>query len=780
MDNSKIYVAFRFQVEMPVPFEGDAKIDKSKRVLEHILKSLNVMNAKGVDVKGTWCIEKEITYNQVLPNHCEDLLNKINMRLSLGDELEFTSSGNVMMTVLNNKECKSFLKSSVKKEDKSPNDPFNTIAPIMRPSNNLMSPSLIPFFKSVGISAISLYYSNSSYTSFTNLISHLSPEKRYNPIDYFNSSTDEKITLLPSVNAVDILSNFGIKNYVKKMRKMQKSLEKQTDMLLIVDVPFDDEFWYGFFASKKQDDKSKTKMSYSGLYKMLSQLEEIEFVKFTTPYEYLKTHSTKGEVKSSFDIADGSFEGYCSLAEKWENTHLFKDVEKARYNAYVAEALAKTKNIDVEKECDENIKLRLKALNSSFYGKSCPKLDLNCLEAGENAVEKALTASCELLDKVRENRRENKLRLYVDNPYQYLNEGANGVIFVENDSDSARKYVLNGKVLRSFTYPYKNVDGILLGNARGMIEMDIMTCDAPNVIKSENKRIENQQLKLILMPSGAVKLIYKNDEFIKRAFKPVIVYNGKQIVGNVIDTQVYNLGDTQVLKVIGEIKIKKQTAFYEYSFAIMSGVPAVYFDGLISYPNTQERKNTIFSKGELINFDEKFEEVLPFEISLSMKATDEKPFKIIRQNFFGEQFSTSIADLTVGKNRHIDSLNNHITAGYVAVSNGERGIMLTECVDKDFNFAFCPMRVGHSLGDYNLKLNPFGTYHGKQRKNNLTKSYFSNSIARKFYNHFNSYAPSYNGKTTEVSMMIAPFYGEAPSEELIRMGQLSAYPPKQI
>ncbi|MEG1805606.1 MAG: hypothetical protein RR327_04335 [Clostridia bacterium] len=783
MDNPKIYVAFRFQVEMSRSDETDASaIEKDLRTFNHCIRALNVVNAKGVDVKGTWSIEKDLSYDKIMPKYCVEMLEKINERLNNGDELEFTSPSNVMLTALDNKECQYVLKKCVKKNVDDIDYAFNKTAPIFRPCNEMLSPSLIPFFKSVGMSAVSMYYSNSACSSFTNLIEPLPIDQRYNPILYKNPTTEESITLLPSVNAVDLMSNFGIKRTLRKMRKSQMALEKPTDLLLLIDAPFQDEFWYGYFSIRRENEKSN-KMTYGGLYRMISLLEKIDYVSFTTPYEYLKTHQTIGEMKIPHDLANGSFEGYSSFAEKWENTLLFKDVESARYNAYVAVGLAKQNNIDIEKESVEALEKRIDALNAAYYGKNAPKVNSNRLSEGVEKASLALKSSIELLNKANiknEKEQSNKLKLYVDNPYLYLSDGASGVVFVNSEKNVEHKYALNGKILRSFKLPNQKTDGIILNKARGTIELEKMPCDQIDVVKSDLKRIENEQIKLVLLPSGAIKLIYKNEEFIKRAFKPTIKYKGKIVSGEIVETENYNLGDVQVLKVIGEIKIKKIRSFYEYSFTIVNGVPAVYFDGVISYPKTEEKKNMVAGKASSDPFDANYEEIMPFEISLSMKATDKKPYKIVKQNFFGEQSIVSLNNGKVSKNRHLDSFNSLVTAGYVAVSNGEKGILLTESVEKDFNFAFCPMRLSYALGDYSLKLNPFGTYFGKQRKNSLTRSGLSNILSKKLCKTFYSQGASYNGKTTEVSMMIAPYFGEMPSEELIKTAMLSAYPPKQI
>lgn len=769
--DGKIHVSFRFHVNMYHSYRGESLdengIGKDIRIIKNIVEVLNFYNDKGIEVKGTWDVENYYTLERIMPKYCPELLEDVKKRKQRGDEIEAMSYNNGILTSLDTEEAKLVLSEMITNEKGSGlMDVFGDFAPIIRPQECMMSSSLIPLLKNVGIQAVSLYYSSVPFNAFSNFIKPLSTNERYNPLTLKSSISADTITLLPSVNNGDILFGGGIKRYVKVMRKKQRA-ENLGDLMLIVDMDADDEFWYGYMAKKTPEDG----ISKGGLYKMIKALSKLPYVEFSTPYEYMKSHETVGEVTLPLDTADGSHDGYSSWAEKWENTSVWKKIEKSRFLCFRAHEIAKSRGKADPPEIAEARRKRVLALSTTHFGLASPIVNKERIEEAERLAGEALALSEKLL--------EGESDVYADNPYVYMGDGASSLVFVERDNPHGRKYMLNGKLLQSFKVPYKNEDGVILQNVSGKIDLKPVPYDDFEAVTTNAKSIENKLVRVSLTPGGGIRLYYKDDLFIKRALKPQIRYGNKLYRGEMTGYSTYDIGGVKMMKVVGDVKLPHaQKGKFKYTVTITSDLPSVYFDGFVDIPET-EHKGYDKKKAKRLNktYDNRFKEVMPFEIYPAFTASDKHPFLVTKHNFFGDQSRFAIDFGVTTHNRRIDSFNNAITCGYTALSNGEKGIMIAQNVFKDNNFAFCPMRISYLIGEYSASLNPLGTYHGKQLKNVLSKSELSTYLATKAATQFDSYAPSYNGKRVEASFMITPFYGEGPTDEMVRNAFLFAYPP---
>jgi len=122
-----------------------------------------------------------------------------------------------------------------------------------------------------------------------------------------------------------------------------------------------------------------------------------------------------------------------------------------------------------------------------------------------------------------------------------------------------------------------------------------------------------------------------------------------------------------------------------------------------------------------------------------------------------------------------------VTAGWVAVSNGKRGLLLGENAHSLASMAFCPMRLRERDGVQAISLNPFGSYYGKQ----LDYSHLGgNGNGRVFMQAFSGAlqpnGPSFNGETLRFSLLLAPYTGDEPPQELQNDAAAHFYPPGVI
>lgn len=769
--DGKIFVCFRFHVNMYHSYRGDSLdengIGKDIRIIKNTIEVLNAANDGGIKVNGTWDVENYYTLQKIMPSRCPELLLALKDRKARGDEIEAMSYNNGILTALDAEEASLVLNDMIKNADGSGlMDVFGDFAPIIRPQECMMNSSLIPLLKSVGIQAVSLYYSSVPFNAFSNYVRPLSTNERYNPLTLKSSVSADTITLLPCVNSGDIVFSGGIASYVKTMRKKQKA-ENLGDLMLIVDMDADDEFWYGYFSKKSGEEP----YSKGGLYRMIKSLSKIPYVEFTTPYEYMKKHETVGEVTIALDTADGSHDGYSSWAEKWENTKLWKKIERSRFLCFRAHEIAKEKGREDPPEIAKARRLRVLALSTTHFGLASPVVNKERLLSAESLADEAL--------KISESLVANEKDVYADNPYVYVGDGASSLVFVERDNPHGRKYMLGNKLLQSFKVPFKEEDGVILQNVSGKLDIKLVPYDDFEFVATSAKSIENKLVRVTLMPGGGIRVFYKNELFVKRAFRPSIKYGGKLYRGEMTGYTAYDIGGVKILKVVGDVKLPGlNRGKFKYTVTIVADMPSVYFDGFVEFPETKD-KGFDKKKAEKLGrtYDKRYKEVMPFEIVPAFTASDKQPFIVTKHNFFGDQSKFDIDFGEKTHNRRMDSFNNAITCGYIALSNGEKGVMLSQNVYKDNNFAFCPMRINYLIGEYNALMNPLGTYHGKQLRNVLSKTDFPTYFTTKFATQFDSYAPSYNGKTVEARFMLTPFFGESPTEEMVRNGFLFAYPP---
>jgi hypothetical protein len=130
------------------------------------------------------------------------------------------------------------------------------------------------------------------------------------------------------------------------------------------------------------------------------------------------------------------------------------------------------------------------------------------------------------------------------------------------------------------------------------------------------------------------------------------------------------------------------------------------------------------------------------------------------------------------KNREFDSLNNQQTPGWVAFSRGDRGILIATNTAVRSSMAFAPVRLRNENGQQVLSINPFGSYHGKQLNyKHLGGEKLGTVLANAGAPVVLPNAPTFNGENLEMELMIAPYEGDAPSEELIQAARRFAYPP---
>ena len=105
-------------------------------------------------------------------------------------------------------------------------------------------------------------------------------------------------------------------------------------------------------------------------------------------------------------------------------------------------------------------------------------------------------------------------------------------------------------------------------------------------------------------------------------------------------------------------------------------------------------------------------------------------------------------------------------------------MLVAQSADAASGMAFCPLRTRRQGDGLRVRLNPFGTYWGRQYRYGIADTGLGNLMATTFSasDHIRSYAPSYNGRIHEFTVMIAPYGGDLPPEGVRFDAEAFAYP----
>ena len=240
------------------------------------------------------------------------------------------------------------------------------------------------------------------------------------------------------------------------------------------------------------------------------------------------------------------------------------------------------------------------------------------------------------------------------------------------------------------------------------------------------------------------------------------------------------LGVVGVKRMQGHITLKGGYALrFEREIMLAAGLPYVYVTTRVVYPRTPDRG---YDRGKARRlqqaWDNDWQEIRPCEIGPALAGRSGNPLRVWKHNYCDHLSSFTLDYGRFSKNDELDSVNNHITHGWVAVSDGQRGLLVAQTADVASGMAFCPLRTRRQGEALRVRFNPFGTYWGKQYRYATADTGLGNLLATTFSasDHIKPYAPSYNGRVQEFSLLIAPYAGDIPPETVRFDAEAFAYP----
>ncbi|MBN1881540.1 MAG: hypothetical protein JW885_05140 [Deltaproteobacteria bacterium] len=821
---SKVYVALGYHMNLyhsyRIDTNDEAGFGKDIRIIRHIIDVMDAHNKAGSNVSGVWDIENLFTLEETLPEYAPDIIEDIKRRVEEGrDEIILMSYNNGLPSAMTEKE---FL-DSVNRAITNPSgsgvrDIFGMYSPIVRPQEMMSSPGEFQRYRDLGVNTICLYYSAIPFDALRVFLDPLTSEEAHNPLLYKNDDTGEEIIVIPTYNHGDMAENVSITKWARDLHRLQLRGKIRGDVLIFINLDADDEYWYGYDFPPYLSWLPNT----GGIEQIIEEVDALEYAEFTTLQEYLDTHEPVGEISFGQDTADGNFSGLSSWSEKHNShTHYTAVVKDRRYHEGVEAVydLLGQGNIPPQTKTllSHSYELRLRLLSTTNFGLAAPLLAKNRENVAENIIEDMLSLSGEAWESAKALLVDRLTSAPVPEPSVEGLTFVDGFMLLSDEHNpAARRYMLlrfdisglnltpeafyivdeggnveptrlldttensngtAGEAVVMVTGLSMNTPYFLFVGPKGLIPVEKPSTTAGKTV------LKNDSITIEISKDGIIEAVFLDD--IKRldrySLTPRLSYLKEDrelsLRPGRLTATVENDGTDGVARVnlsgdfnLPEVK-GSESGYINYTLTVIDGLPYVFLEGEIFYPETP-REDLMGGPNTpmlLRKLDSGWYETAPAELFLTSTATEASPFKIIKRNLLGVDAGYELDYFKhSNKNLNLANVNNHITGSYVAAAGDNGGVAVAMDTSILADFAFCPMKMTYDedLKTFTLSMNPFGAYFGDQYYYPTWGDQAGFEVALLSGQQYKSPAPTYNGKRSSFSLMVAFFDGDVLPEDV--------------
>ncbi|MCB0342105.1 MAG: hypothetical protein H6626_08190 [Pseudobdellovibrionaceae bacterium] len=789
--SQKVHVALGFHINLYHSFRGDTADEdgfgKDLRIIRHTLDVLDQLNNEGIPVRATWDMDNQFSLEEILPQHAPDIIDRIKARVEAGkDEVIVMSYNNGLAAAMTADELESSIKMALSNDKKSGlKDVFKTVRPIVRPQEMMTSTGQFSAYKKLGMQAISLYYSAITFDSFRLFTRPLTLQEAHNPLRLTEGSNKNALTLIPTYNVGDLIENVSLAHWTKKLHQQQIAGALGTDALVFVNFDADDEYWYGY----KLPFYLKWLPNTGGLEQLVRSVAKRPYVQFTTPYEYLKSHSAQSSLEIHQDLADGSFNGFNSWAEKSYTTNIWTDILRSRKIAATAKNSASgPPSPPLQSLLDESEKFRTRLLSTTHFGMSTPFLAkpreivvmdlLEKLAENDKLILQFLYPSRKKkMGKVQQQALPPPGITYLDTVY--LDTKQNGRFLslpLAEGNEQYESYVLKTPKGRQY-------EVAALPEPDKKIKLLIKNDLPPGAYFLYGNRRESTVPKGVVASAGLLKNKYVTVNFDESGQLPQVDYRNKSVLssGSLLPKMRYNdqwvrAQNVEVLGLkdgshsvasinikgqitLGENSLEKSMGQFDYILSVYENEPHLFVSGSITWPTTHKHDLIKPHSPTLARWvDLKWQEVLPLPLLWSAKTDISKPFSVFKNNYMNHQGEYQLDyHQHHPDNLNLANVNNHITNGYAGVGLSNQNIYVAHAEDVSANFAFMPLqqRSSSDAPPLSITLGPFGTLYGPQYKQPTWEKGYGYEAAFVTGQQYASSAPTFNGYHQKFSIMLA-------------------------
>lgn len=733
----KIYFCPRFHVNFYHSYRGDTPDErgfgKDIRIIRSILDNLDALTVEGIKIKCAWDFDNAFTLGRILPENAPDIVERIKARVSAHlDEIEIMSWNNGLLSAHTAEEFGLALSWAISAPDGSGVlQQFGSFAPIARPQECMFTSEHIDLYRSLGIEAISLYYSAIPFNGFGSFVPRMPAWKRFNPLTLRNPRTGATMRLMPAINQGDIAEYFlSARRMLVSIRREQLAETDRRDMLIVLDMDADDSFWFGMAPGLLR----ALVPSFGGLFSLMKSIARLPFVAFTRPWEYMSTHPDVGELSIGQDIADGTFDGYASWAEKYENYEIWTTIARAREvweegknlalhgasepttgdaagGACCASDWMTTLPSEVRDLAMSAIAERLRSLSTTHFGMAAPVMNVSRLEKARESANSALDLA----------------RKFRDAVTQHFGQSAD------------------------------------VAHAEGIPGGTTGSANAP--------RVSNSPLELDIDAAGSAS--FTNGAHRVTVSTPWVEYGGRirKSSGIIVSSEDASGFSLPTRRCRGYIRLSasgQPRVEWEREFSWASSHFA-RISCSVQYPSTEHRG---YDRAKSIRlertWDARWRQAAPLEIRAFSNMPLNVPIHVWKEDFNGHISTYALDYARYGGNTCLADISNHMTPLWIALSDGMRGILIAQNSPGFRSYAFCPLRQ-RILGDrQEVTLYPFGALWGSQYRYPARVSGIGRLAAILTADHLFSSAPSWEGKAFNASILIALYDGDTPPESLLR------------
>lgn len=817
----KVYVMLGFHINFYHSWRGDtpdeAGFGTDMRVIRGVLDMLERASAVGKQARAYWDTEVYWTFQEILPRHCPDILERIRARVAAGlDEIvpgPFNNGANHAATA-------DEFRAAVAWALENPwgsglRQLFGKTAPFYRPQEAMFTTGQETIFKECGIEGLLLYYALVPFNTLAAFTPALSLQQRFNPL-WFRSSPDEpRMVLFPCMAAADVIDMVSLENAMLDLHDRQVRGEIQTDVVIHLNEDADLETWLPLKVPGLPGGFPNT----GGLQEYIDVVNKYSWAAFSVPTEYLAAHPPQAEILVRQDLADGAFDGNYSWAEKFTSLQNWTLLEGSRMASYRADTLARRAGMDVQaalwEGMDSSFFKRLIGLSTTHFGMSTPVINefrqaraLEILGESRRLAEEAERAAASAV------RQPTAGSLYEFE--LFLTPPGRGALPAAAHTAVRIPLILppsvlnvqledeNGEMLQSALTDWQPLpDSSASAQVRFSAHLQpeqyrkyrVLACP-PQAPPAPLTHLSNACLEVDFSEENGIDSFKFNGECLGGTdfLRPFVSYrtHKQPVTYPVTEWKFLPLPDEhwqglQRVRLQASAPMRTPQGEYAnrftYTFTLLDDQPCLYVDVEACFaetPSTDSIHNMIQKLGRMM--DLRWVETAPFQLHPTLSAGAASPLRVWKHNYLGK---TAWYALNYGqinpRNRDLDSFNHQVTAGWVAVTDGRHGLLLGKDASELASMAFCPMRLREQEGRQQIWLNPFGSYHGKM----LDYSHLgARGIGGEFMQALGGFmkpnGPSYNGQTLRFSLMLAPYAGDAPSAELQAAASAHFYPPGVI
>jgi hypothetical protein len=305
----------------------------------------------------------------------------------------------------------------------------------------------------------------------------------------------------------------------------------------------------------------------------------------------------------------------------------------------------------------------------------------------------------------------------------------------------------------------------------------------PVPVVVEAGALQNEFLRLEFDRQGQVTRLHWNGEELAAEpfFSSGVTYAGQHYPVDAWEAvESLALGVAGLKRMMGTVTLQGgYRVRFEREILLAAGLPYVYVTMRALYPRTPDQGYDRNRARRLQQaWDNAWQEVMPCEIHPALAGRPESPLRVWKHNYCDHISTFGLDYGRFSTNEVLDSVNNQVTHGWVAVSDGSRGLLVAQNADVCSGMAFCPLRTRRDGAVSRVRLNPFGSYWGKQYHYGTADTGLGNLLAATFSmaDHIKPYAPSSNGRVQEFALLIAPYAGDAPPQAITNDAEAFAYP----